>query len=115
MQAGKLRHRLLIQRPKETQNADGQIVPSSLGPWEDVCEIWARVHELSGRELTAARQRQGQLTHEIEIRWRPGITDKMRGVMVPDGRVLNFLGPPRNPDGKKVALMIDAVEQPEGG
>jgi len=101
---------LLIQQPRLVQAEDGQIVPSALGEWEDVAEVWANVRELSGRELTAARQRQGQLTHEIEIRWRAGVTATMRGVF--EGRKLNFLGPPRNPDGKKVALMIDAVEQP---
>lgn len=40
MEAAKLRHRITIQRPKQTRTPSGQVIADE---WEDVCSIWAQV------------------------------------------------------------------------
>lgn len=112
MKAGYLRDRVLFQRPNMVQDATGQEVPDPQEPWVDIDTFWASVSELSGRELTQARQRQGLLTHEIEIRWRPDIDETCRCIFW--GRVMNILGPPRNPDGVGRGMTIDAAAQTTG-
>lgn len=74
MQAGKLRHRVDIQKPTNAQNSLGETVPTFV----DQDRVWAEVMPLSGRELLAARQTTGEVTHQVTIRWRDGLTPTHR-------------------------------------
>jgi SPP1 family predicted phage head-tail adaptor len=73
--AGTLRHRVTIQAPQDARTNSGAtktVFVDYLGP------IWASVEPLTARELWAAAQVQSEATVRIRIRYRPGITAKMR-------------------------------------
>lgn len=74
MKAGKLRHRVEIQ--KKQRVSDGG------GGWEDawvsIATVWARVEPLSAREFVAAQSVQSQISARITIRYRDDITSDMR-------------------------------------
>lgn len=74
MQAGKLRNKVLIQRRQQAQDDFGQ--PST--SWATVAETFADIEPLNGRELILARSAQSEITHNVVIRYRPGITTAMR-------------------------------------
>lgn len=78
MRSGRLRHRLLLQRRVEAQQATGEVTWS----WADVAEVWASVEPIAGREFFAAAQVQSDITTRIRIRYRPGLHEKMRAVYV---------------------------------
>jgi SPP1 family predicted phage head-tail adaptor len=100
---GKLRHRASIVAPATTQGGLGQETVTAWSPIADATRIPVRVTELAGRELYTARQLQADVTMEVKLRWREGVTSKMR-VTWHDrdaDRTLLILGPPINRDGKK--------------
>lgn len=74
MNPGKLRHRITFQERTTTQDSYGQ----PLLTWTDVATVWGAVEPLNGRELMAAEAVQSEITHQVVIRYRPGITAKMR-------------------------------------
>ncbi|WAT06487.1 phage head closure protein [Rouxiella badensis] len=75
MQAGKLRHRVMWQRPVNSQDpVTGEVIPA----WVDVKQLWAEVVPLSVKEFIAAQAGQVELTARIKIRRRAGITAKHR-------------------------------------
>lgn len=76
MRAGRLNRRITIQERIETQNDMGEVVWT----WVDVCTVWAEIAAVGGREFFAAQQVQSSVTHNILIRYRPGIVAKMRAV-----------------------------------
>lgn len=78
MRAGRLKHRVVLQRRAETQNAIGEVVWS----YEDVATVWASVEPLQGREFFGAAQVQSDVTTRIRIRYRAGVNTKMRAVHV---------------------------------
>jgi SPP1 family predicted phage head-tail adaptor len=78
MRAGRLRHFVSLQQRVETKNDMGEVTWA----WDEVCQIWAEISGLTGREMIAAQQVQSQVSHNILIRWRAGVTAKMRVVEV---------------------------------
>lgn len=78
MRAGRLRHRVRLQRRVETQQATGEITWS----WADLAEVWASVEPVAGREYFAAAQVQSEITTRIRIRYRPGLNAKLRVVFI---------------------------------
>ena len=70
MQAGRLRHRVTVQRATERRDSFGQVVKT----WADVATVWARVEALSGREYLEARQMQRGTLTRITMRWRGDVT-----------------------------------------
>jgi SPP1 family predicted phage head-tail adaptor len=52
--------------------------------WDLECETWAYVRPIRGRNFYEAQQGQSELTHEVNIRYRPGIDRSM--IVVYDGR-----------------------------
>jgi len=74
MQSGQLRKRLTIQQRSTAQDSYGQ----PLTAWADVATVWGAVEPLNGRELLAAEAVQSEITHQVVMRYRPGITAKMR-------------------------------------
>jgi SPP1 family predicted phage head-tail adaptor len=75
MQAGKLRHRVTIQRPVETKASFGEVRTT----WETVWEnVPAAIENLRGNKFFAAQQINPNVTTEITIRHRTGVTSDMR-------------------------------------
>lgn len=75
IQAGKLSHRVVIQRQVETQDqSNGSIVVG----WQDVATVWSQIEPLSAREFIAAQAEASKITTRITVRYRADITAKMR-------------------------------------
>jgi SPP1 family predicted phage head-tail adaptor len=75
IQAGPLRHRVTIQTPV-VQTADtGEAIVTE---WLDLCEVWAAIETLSGREWLASAEFRPGVTTRIRIRWRADVGADMR-------------------------------------
>lgn len=77
MEAGGLRHRITIQAKPDDAGTDA--FGAQLDDWADrYVAVPARIRPLTGRELIAAAQVVDGATTEIQIRYLPGITGKLR-------------------------------------
>lgn len=74
MQAGRLRHRVIIQSAVEARNAYGEAIKT----WSTVATVYASVEPIRGREMFDAEQVQSEVTHRVRLRYRPGLTSQMR-------------------------------------
>jgi SPP1 family predicted phage head-tail adaptor len=74
IQAGRLRHRVIIQSNTPTQNTSGEEVPS----WGTFATVWASVEPQSGAEKFDPEQFYSTTTVKIRIRYLSGLTTKMR-------------------------------------
>lgn len=77
LSAGRLDKRVTIQQlvaASPDQDAGGE--PDEA--WTDLKTVWASVEPLKGREFLASRQVNSEVTGQIVIRKRAGITAKMR-------------------------------------
>lgn len=78
MRAGRLRHQVTIQQlvaGSPGQQLNGEPDES----WTAyLTDVWASIEPLRGRELFAAQEHHSEITTRIELRYRPGVTAKMR-------------------------------------
>jgi SPP1 family predicted phage head-tail adaptor len=77
MRAGTLRHVIKIQTPvlAEDSYSAGSVITS----WNDKYRsVRAAIHPMSSREHTEDMKLAGETTHRIRIRFREGITPKLR-------------------------------------
>ena len=74
MRAGPLRHRITIQEATETQDVYGEPDVS----WSEFVQAWASVEPIGSREYFASNRENADITHRVRMRYRPGITHKMR-------------------------------------
>lgn len=92
MDPGRLRHRLLLQEPgARTSDGGGgytQRWRKSVHGWVD-----AAIEPLEGTERLRAMQTQADATHQVTIRYRPGVSAKQR-FLHSDGRVFKIVAPP---------------------
>lgn len=111
MQAGKLRHRVTIQRlvtGSPTQNAGGEPDAS----WADVATVYASIEPLRGRELLVAQQINSEVTGTIRVRYRAGLTSADR---IKFGtRYYDVLGI-TNPEERNRELLLQVREGPNNG
>lgn len=87
MRIGKLRHRIALQAlvaGSPQQKPTGEPDES----WATFATVYGAIRPLSGRELLAAQQVASLVDHEIEIRYRAGITAKMRALF--EGVIYNI-------------------------
>lgn len=82
IEAGRLRHRVKIQRPVQTQDSNGDMITE----WQAVATVWAAIEPLSARELIQSQAMQSQIVARVVIRYRDGITASMRLVHSRTGR-----------------------------
>ena len=75
LQPGKLNHRVVIQRPVQSQSLTTGAMTTT---WENVATVWAAIEPSSVREFTAASMEQSKISTRIIIRYRDDITDEMR-------------------------------------
>lgn len=71
---GAMRHRVTIEEPVRAGDAGGGADIS----WQSVATVWAEMQPKSGREIFESDQLGGRVTHDVRIRYRDGVTPKMR-------------------------------------
>lgn len=76
MRSGTLNRQITLQQRVATVDTFGQ---RSL-TWVDVAPTWAEIAPLTGRELEAAQAIHSEVSHQVTIRYRPGVTAAMRAV-----------------------------------
>ena len=84
MLAGNLDRRITIQAATETRDSQGGVVKV----WATVAELWAERRDVRGREYFSARQEVAENMATFRIRWRTGITEKMR--VLSDGKTYDI-------------------------
>lgn len=67
LEAGRLRHRVVIQKPVLTQDVDTGAMDTT---WQDVATVWAAIEPLSVREMIAAQAEDSKVSARITIRYR---------------------------------------------
>jgi len=70
IRAGELRHRIQLVKPTLLQDASGGFEEDQANV---VATVYAKIEALSGRELYAAQQKVSEVSHQITIRYMPGI------------------------------------------
>ncbi|UXB42257.1 phage head closure protein [Stenotrophomonas maltophilia] len=85
--AGRLRHRVQLQRQVHGQAPETGAQTVS---WEPLADVWAEVAALSARELVAAKAVDSEVTMRVTIRQRDDVTDKCR--VIHRGKILNING-----------------------
>lgn len=86
VRAGDFNRRITIQQhSSSTPDGFGQASQT----WSDLLSCWARIEPLSGRELVLAQAQNAEVTHLVEIFYRPTVTAAMR--VVYQGRIFNVL------------------------
>lgn len=75
MQAGKLRSRVLLQRPGPGRDELNQRDPAS---WSDVTKLWANIAHKSGLESIKGDAAASVVQASVRIRYRTGIDASMR-------------------------------------
>jgi SPP1 family predicted phage head-tail adaptor len=86
VRGGDFNRRIAIQqRSSGTPDSFGQASQT----WTDLLQCWARIEPLSGRELVLAQAQSAEVTHLVEIMYRPTVTAAMR--VVYQGRIFNVL------------------------
>lgn len=81
LDAGKLRHRLTIQRLENIEDSSGEVQDSNgdlIQEWVNVATVWGAIEPLSGREFIAAQAEQSKVVARITIRYRNDIDASMR-------------------------------------
>ncbi|RDH41599.1 phage head closure protein [Zooshikella ganghwensis] len=85
MKAGKLRHRILIQKKEVVRDEYNE----EQEKWVTVCSCRAEVNPLQGKEFFAAQQINNKITVKITMRYRNGISTAMRIIF--KKRIFNIL------------------------
>lgn len=106
LSAGRLRHRVRIERPSYEQDpVTGEMILS----WELVAEkVPAAIEPSSVREFISAQAMQSSVTARIVIRRRPGIDATMR--IVHRGQVYNIHGVLADPESGLEYLTLPCSE-----
>ncbi len=73
MQAGHLRHTIVLQRRDEQRDAHG----AQVATWSDVAQLRAAIIPLTGREVLAAQAFSAPLSHQIVVRYTRCMSDPM--------------------------------------
>lgn len=89
MQAGKLRHRVVIQEPIEAQDADTGAIEVT---WTPLDTVWASIEPLSAREFVASASETSKVVARITIRYRSDVSAKMRVYHAAKGLYYNIEG-----------------------
>lgn len=69
-----MRHRVTIEAPVDGVNEFGERVVT----WSTVETVYAAVEPVRGREFFAAEQVQSEVSHRVVMRYRAGMTTRMR-------------------------------------
>ena len=100
MRSGRLRQRVTIETPTESQSATTGAVSKT---WATFATRWAEKLDLSGREFFAARQVNAETTTRWRLRFVSGITKKMR---ITHGGLVYAILSVLQPDGRKIVSEV---------
>lgn len=108
MRAGALRHRLTIQVVSET---DGTLGKGQTVSYTDVTTVWGEVRPLQAKEMVRGGANDAALSHEVRIRYYPGLGARHRFKFVKGGvtRYFNIMHP-RNIAERDRELLIAVTE-----
>lgn len=106
MQAGRLRERVTIQRQSVTRDDYGGEVIA----WVNVKTVWASILPRSSAErfISGSAQELSKISHTVRVRYRSGITPKMR--LAWGSRVL-YVETITDPDGRRRELVLMCEEE----
>jgi len=105
MNAGRLHHLVRIEQPTKSRTASGD----TQTVWECFADaVYAQITPLKGRELYNAHTILPEATHEVTIRYTPGVTSDMR--LVHRDRILQIGDVPRNLHERDVTLTFLCIE-----
>lgn len=85
MRAGRLRHRINIQRLEKSRTPLGEVVES----WNDLFTCHADVRPLTGKETYVSQQMAAEVNHEVTLRYRSDIKPADR-IIDKQGRILDI-------------------------
>lgn len=74
MRAGRLRHRVRLERKTTADDGAGGVTET----WAHYKSVYAAVIPLAGQELFAAQQVMPRVSHRVELRYDSGVTADMR-------------------------------------
>lgn len=75
IQAGKLRHRIVIQKPVITQDQNSGAYITN---WQDADSVWCAIEPISAREFIASQVEDSKVTTRITIRYRSDVNHSCR-------------------------------------
>lgn len=104
--AGRLRHRILIERYVLAVDSNGDVIQDpntgeTTGSWQELATVWAAIEPLSAREFIAAQATQSKIEARIVLRHRPDLDGALRLVHMVNGargKVYNPAGFLADPD-----------------
>jgi SPP1 family predicted phage head-tail adaptor len=99
MRAGKMRCRGVVQQPPTSRSSS---------TWTTYINAWAEITARSQREYMNGNANQSEITHEIRMRYRSGVTPDMRFSY--NGRYFRFVSVV-NVDERDRELYIEATER----
>ena len=104
--AGEMDRRITIQRYNPAvKSRTGERIEEG---WADLATCWARVRSAASREFWEAQAAHAELTHDVTIRYRAGITADMR--LRFSGRVFDIVAPPVDPEDRHAFLILKCRE-----
>lgn len=71
---GEFRHTITFQESSGTQDDYGELIDD----WKDVITVKAAIYPISGKEFYAAETVNSEVTHKINMRYKPGLKPSMR-------------------------------------
>lgn len=105
MRAGTLRHKITLQLPVIT---DDKYSTQGTTTWIDWATVNAEIITEGGREFYAAQKINAETTAVIRIRYRVGISTKMRAKY--GNRCFEILPPINDVDGKHAEILLSCKE-----
>jgi SPP1 family predicted phage head-tail adaptor len=107
--AGKLRHRVVLQRPQTAQDDSGAVTPA----WEDMAVVYAAVEPKGGREAFKSDKFSNQADALITIRYFDGLDESWR-VMSQDRKQVWGITAVTRPYNMKREMQLTCVALPMG-
>lgn len=105
MNPARLNKRLELQKRVSGKGGYGQRKES----WVKVKSVWAELKPKSADESVKSSAEVSEITHEIKIRYRKGVTARMR--FVGKGRTFDIVAAPINENERNRYLILRCVER----
>jgi SPP1 family predicted phage head-tail adaptor len=106
MRAGELKHKIKIEEPVYGRDAAG----GKTITWTEVCDVWAAIEPLKGREYIETQKVASEITVRIRIRHRDDIEPHMRVTHIAKSIVYEIVAViPVREHGEELHLMCKRV------
>lgn len=101
MNPGELRHLIKLQTSGDVPDGSGGYTD---GANADFAEVWARVRPLDSDERIEAMKSEADVSHEITLRYLPGVTAEM--TVLYEGRTLDVVSSPIDIEGRHELIKL---------